>query len=145
MDRQVWEPWIPCPFHNRPPPLLDNTPGDAMAPFDPTLPSTRLVQQWIRRQRPLVVMLHQGRCLEGRLLWQDPVALALQLHDGLEPVLVQRRSVALIHPAAVSLETATRRKPTTGGAMPSVEAASRQRRGPDDHGGVSVGASSGQS
>jgi len=145
MDRLVREPWIPCPFHNPPPPLLDNTATTAMAPFDPTLPSTRLVQQWIRRQQPLVVVLHQGCCLEGRLLWQDPVALALQLRDGLEPVLVQRRSVALIHPAAVSLETATGRKPTVGGATPSVEAASRQRRGPDDHGGVSVGASSGQS
>lgn len=78
-----------------------------MAPFDPTLPSTRLVQQWIRRQQPLVVVLHQGRRLEGRLLWQDPMVLALQLRDGQDPVLVQRQSIALIHPAAVSLETAT--------------------------------------
>jgi len=82
MDRLVREPWIPCSFHNPPPPLLDNTATTAMAPFDPTLPSTRLVQQWIRRQQPLVVVLHQGCCLEGRLLWQDPVALALQLRDG---------------------------------------------------------------
>ncbi|KKZ11167.1 MAG: hypothetical protein TH68_09180 [Candidatus Synechococcus spongiarum 142] len=66
----------------------------------------RLVQQWIRRQQVLVMMLHQGQRLEGRLLWQDPMALAIQLHDGQEPVLVQRQSIALMHPAAVSLEMA---------------------------------------
>ncbi|MDE0646518.1 MAG: hypothetical protein OXI08_00290 [Cyanobacteria bacterium MAG IRC4_bin_6] len=107
MDRLVWEPWIPCSFPNQLPPLLDNTPGPAMAPFDLTLPSTRLVQRWIRRQQPLVVVLHQGRRLEGRLLWQDPTALALQLRDGQDPVLVQRQSIALIHPAVASSETAT--------------------------------------
>ena len=88
------------------PPLLDNTPAPNAAPFDSTLPSIRLVQQWIRRQQVLVMMLHQGQCLEGRLLWQDPVVLAIQLHDDQEPVLVQRQSIALMHPAAVSLEMA---------------------------------------
>ena len=76
-----------------------------MVPFDSTLPSIRLVQQWIRRQQVLVMVLHQGQRLEGQLLWQDPMALALQLHEGQEPMLVQRQSIALIHPAAVSLET----------------------------------------
>lgn len=88
------------------PPLLDNTPDPNLASFDPTLPSIRLVQQWIRRQQALVMVLHQGMRLEGRLLWQDPTAMALQLHDAQEPVLVQRRSIAFIHPAAVSPETA---------------------------------------
>ena len=87
------------------PPLLDEIPGANVAPFDLTLPGIRLVQQWIRHQRAVVMVLHQGMRLEGRLLWKDPMALALQLRDGEDPVLVQRRSVALIHPAEVSLET----------------------------------------
>ncbi|MXW41470.1 MAG: hypothetical protein F4Z75_10110 [Synechococcus sp. SB0668_bin_15] len=77
-----------------------------MAPFDSTLPNIRLVQQWIRRQQVLVVVLHQGRRLEGRLLWQDPMALALQLHEDQEPVLVPRQSIALMHPAPLSPEAA---------------------------------------
>ena len=88
------------------PQLLDNTPGPNTASFDLTLPSIRLVQQWIRRQQPLVMVLHQGQRLQGQLLWQDPMAMALQLREGQEPVLIQRWSVALIHPATVSLETA---------------------------------------
>ena len=88
------------------PPLLDNTSESNVVPFDPTLPSIRLVQQWIRRQQALVMVLHQGQRLQGQLLWQDPMALALRLHEGEEPVLVQRPSIALIHPAEVSLETA---------------------------------------
>ena len=102
-QRRRWEPW----HLTRPPlpPLPDNTPGPNEVPFDPTLPSIRLVQQWIRRQQTLVVVLHQGQRLQGQLLWQDPMVLALQLHEGQEPVLVQRRSVALIHPAEVSPET----------------------------------------
>ena len=85
--------------------MSDQAPGSNLAPFDPTLPSIRLVQQWIRRQQNLVVVLHQGRHLRGRLLWQDPMMLALQLHEGQEPVLMQRQSIALIHPAEVSPET----------------------------------------
>ena len=88
--------------------MLDNTPEPNPVPFDSTLPSIRLVQQWIRRQQTLVMVLHRGQRLQGQLLWQDPMALALQLHEGQEPVLVQRRSVALIHPAAVRLETTPR-------------------------------------
>ena len=64
------------------PPLLDNTSESNVVPFDPTLPSIRLVQQWIRRQEALVVVLHQGQRLQGQLLWQDPMALALQLHEA---------------------------------------------------------------
>lgn len=100
-----WEPWgLTLPPAT--PPLLDTTRDPNLAPFDPTLPSIRLVQQWIRRQQALVLVLHQGQRLEGLLLWQDPMVLALQLHEGQEPVLVQRWSIALIHPAEVGLETA---------------------------------------
>lgn len=70
-----------------------------------TLPSIRLVQQWIRHQQPMVLVLHQGLRLQGRLLWQDPTVLALQLQDGQEPVLVQRQSIALLHPLGVIVET----------------------------------------
>ena len=84
--------------------MLDTIPGPNEVPFDPTLPSIRLVQQWIRRQQTLVMVLHQGQRLQGQLLWQDPIALALQLHEGQDLVLVQRQSIALIYPAAVSLE-----------------------------------------
>ena len=87
--------------------MLDHAPGPSGATFDPTLPSIRLVQQWIRQQRPVVMVLHQGLRLQGQLLWQDPMALALRLHDDQEPVLVQRRSIALIHPEAVNLERIT--------------------------------------
>ncbi len=89
-------------------PLFDDATGPNGAAFDTTLPSSRLVQQWIRRQRAVVVVLHQGLRLHGRLLWQDSTALALQLRDGQDPVLVQRRGLALIHPVEVSLETAPR-------------------------------------
>ena len=84
--------------------MLDHAPSPNGATFDTTLPSIRLAQQWIRQQRPVVVVLHQGLRLQGQLLWQDPMALALQLHEDQEPVLVQRQSIALIHAAAVSLE-----------------------------------------
>ncbi len=89
-------------------PLFDDANGPNEATFDTTLPSSRLLQQWIRRQQAVVVVLHQGLRLDGRLLWQDSTALALQLRDGQDPVLVQRRSLALIHPVEVSLETAPR-------------------------------------
>ena len=126
-------------------PLLDNTPGPNGTPFDSTLPSIRLVQQWIRQQQPVVTVLHQGLRLQGQLLWQDPMVLALQLHQDQEPVLVQRQSIALIHLAAVSLEKMAQGKPTAGGATPPVGAAGRQRPARDDHGAVFARASSGQS
>ena len=84
--------------------MLDNNSGPNVAPFDSTLPGIRLVQQWIRQQQTLVLMLHQGLRLEGRLLWQDPMVLALQLQDGQAPVLVQRQAILLIHPADVNPE-----------------------------------------
>ena len=74
-------------------------------PLNLTLPSVRLAQQWIRQQQPIVLVLHHGLQLHGRLLWQDSAVLALQQHGNEEPVLVQRLAVSLIHAASTVVAT----------------------------------------
>ena len=46
------------------------------SPLNPSLPRVRLLQHWIREQRPLSIdVIGQDR-LEGRLAWQDPEVAA---------------------------------------------------------------------
>ena len=66
--------------------------------FDPSLPSIRLLQAWIRDRRILSLELIDGRCLIGVLIWQDQHYLALQPTDSEDPALVSRQAMLLIRP-----------------------------------------------
>ena len=64
--------------------------------FDPSLPGIRLLQSWIRDKRTLSVELSDGRRIDGRLSWQDPLYLAVQRDESLDPILINRQSVLTI-------------------------------------------------
>ncbi|MGB1195268.1 MAG: Hfq-related RNA-binding protein [Synechococcus sp.] len=64
--------------------------------FDPSLPGIRLLQSWIRDQRTLSVELRDGKRIDGRLTWQDPLYLAVQRDDASDPILVNRQLVLTI-------------------------------------------------
>ena len=64
--------------------------------FDPSLPGIRLLQSWIRDQRTLSVELSDGKRIDGRLTWQDPLYLAVQRDDASDPILVNRQLVLTI-------------------------------------------------
>ena len=66
--------------------------------FDPSLPSIRLLQTWIRERKILSLELNDGRRLIGVLIWQDQHCLALQLTDSDEPVLISRTAMQLVRP-----------------------------------------------
>ncbi len=64
--------------------------------FDPSLPSIRLLQTWIRERKVLSLELTDGRRLIGVLIWQDQHCLALQPSDSDEPVLISRAGMLLV-------------------------------------------------
>lgn len=64
--------------------------------FDPSLPGIRLLQSWISDQRTLSVELSDGKRIDGRLTWQDPLYLAVQRDDASDPILVNRQLVLTI-------------------------------------------------
>ena len=66
--------------------------------FDPSLPSIRLLQKWIREQKILSLELSDGRRLIGVLIWQDQHCLALQPSDSDDPVLISRAAMLLVRP-----------------------------------------------
>jgi len=66
--------------------------------FDPSLPSIRLLQTWIREQKILSLELSDGRRLIGVLIWQAQHCLALQPSDSDDPVLISRAAMLLIRP-----------------------------------------------
>ena len=66
--------------------------------FDPSLPSIRLLQTWIRERKVLSLELNDGRRLIGVLIWQDQHCLALQPTDSDEPVLISRTAMQLVRP-----------------------------------------------
>jgi host factor-I protein len=66
--------------------------------FDPSLPSIRLLQTWIREQKILSLELSDGRRLIGVLIWQDQYCLALQPSDSDDPVLISRAAMLLVRP-----------------------------------------------
>ena len=71
--------------------------------FDPSLPSIRLLQTWIRDRKILSLELSNGQRLIGVLIWQDQHYLALQPSDSDEPVLISRSSMLLARPLPRSL------------------------------------------
>ena len=66
--------------------------------FDPSLPSVRLLQTWIRERKILSLELIDGRRLIGVLIWQDQHSLALQPSDSDDPVLIGRAGMLLVRP-----------------------------------------------
>ena len=66
--------------------------------FDPSLPSIRLLQGWIRERKILSFELTDGRRLIGVLIWQDQHYLALQPSDSDDPVLISRAAMLLFRP-----------------------------------------------
>lgn len=66
------------------------------AGFDPSQPGIRCLQQWIRRRTRLRIELAGGGQVQGVAAWVDGEFLALQGEAGEEPVLVNRRAIALI-------------------------------------------------
>jgi host factor-I protein len=66
--------------------------------FDPSLPSIRLLQTWIREQKILSLELTDGRRLIGVLIWQDHHCLALKPSDTDDPVLISRAAMLLVRP-----------------------------------------------
>ena len=72
-------------------------------PFDPSLPSIRLLQTWIREQRILSMDLLEGHRLIGVLIWQDQHYLALQPSDSEDPVMISRQAMLQVRPLPRSL------------------------------------------
>lgn len=66
--------------------------------MNPSLPGVRLLQHWIREQRPLSLDLVSHGRLEGRLVWQDSEFLALEIEPQSELTLVNRQHVCVIRP-----------------------------------------------
>lgn len=58
------------------------------------LPSTKLLQTYLREKRTVEVKLVTGDTLQGPLLWQDPLCLCIAV-DG-EPTLLWLSALALI-------------------------------------------------
>ncbi len=71
--------------------------------FDPSLPSIRLLQTWIRDQRTLSMDLQDGHRLVGVLIWQDQHYLAVQSSESEDPVLISRQAMLLVRPLPRSL------------------------------------------
>ena len=68
------------------------------SPLNPSLPGVRLLQHWIREQRPLSIDVIGHDRLEGRLAWQDPEFLALDVGHSSELTLINRSQVSVIRP-----------------------------------------------
>ncbi len=66
--------------------------------FDPSLPSIRLLQAWIRERKILSLELTSGCRLIGVLIWQDHQCLCLQPSDSDDPVLISRAAMLLVRP-----------------------------------------------
>ena len=66
--------------------------------FDPSLPSIRLLQTWIRERKILSLELADGHRLIGVLIWKDQLCLALQPSDSDDPVLINRAAMLLVRP-----------------------------------------------
>lgn len=58
------------------------------------LPSTRLLQTYLRDKRPVELKLITGDTITGKIVWQDSVCICVSEND--EQVLVWRSAVAYI-------------------------------------------------
>ena len=68
------------------------------SPLNPSLPGVRFLQHLIRVQRPLSIDVIGHERWEGRLIWQDPEFLALEVNNSWEPTLINRSQVSIIRP-----------------------------------------------
>ncbi|MEM0980394.1 MAG: RNA-binding protein hfq [Cyanobacteria bacterium P01_H01_bin.58] len=58
------------------------------------LPSTRLLQTYLRDQRPVEVKLITGDTITGKIIWQDPNCLCVSEND--QQVLIWRSALACV-------------------------------------------------
>ncbi|MDB9524525.1 RNA-binding protein hfq [Oscillatoria sp. CS-180] len=58
------------------------------------LPSTRLLQTYLRDKRTVEAKLVTGDTVVGALFWQDPVCICINVDD--EPTLIWRSALAYI-------------------------------------------------
>ena len=68
------------------------------SPLNPSLPGVRLLQHWIREQRPLSIDVIGHERWEGRLIWQDPEFLALEVNNSSEQTLINHSQVSINRP-----------------------------------------------
>ena len=68
-----------------------------MTLLDTSLPSVRLLQQYIREQVFLEVKLSNGDQWQGRLLWQDPDCFCLKTSQE-ETVILWRSALVTLRP-----------------------------------------------
>jgi len=64
--------------------------------FDPSQPGVRQLQHWIRQGTSLGIELIGGTSITGLPRWVDADFLALQTESSGEPVLLNRRAIAVI-------------------------------------------------
>lgn len=76
-------------FFERRPPALDTD-----------QPSTRHLQDLIRRQTPVSIQVLGHSDLEGKIQWQDVDYLALNPGEGRPLTLIRRSSASVIRPLA---------------------------------------------
>ncbi len=68
-----------------------------MDEFNTGLPSTRLVQTWIKNKQEVEVKLSTDQILEGTILWQD--SQSVYLSDGSEQsTLIWRQALVYLKP-----------------------------------------------
>jgi host factor-I protein len=65
--------------------------------LDTGLPSTRLLQTYLRDKRAVEIKLVTGDTMTGTLSWQDPVCICLAMND--EPTLIWRSAIAYVKSA----------------------------------------------
>ena len=68
--------------------------------LDTSQPGIRQIQAWIRSRALLSVQLLDGTRLEGVVRWVDCDYLALQPEQDSEPVLLNRKAIALLRALA---------------------------------------------
>ena len=64
------------------------------AQLETGLPSTRLLQTYLREKRTLEVKLVTGDTVTGALSWQDPTCICIDA-DG-EPCMIWRSAIAFV-------------------------------------------------
>lgn len=63
--------------------------------FDTSLPSTRLMQRYVKEKTKVALRLNDSSILAGTMLWMDPVFLYIEDATG-KQTLVNRASIATL-------------------------------------------------
>lgn len=70
-----------------------------MTDFETGLPSTRLIQKYIKEQSPIAIKLTTDEILTGKITWQDTQCLCL-LDETETTILIWRGSLVYIKPTS---------------------------------------------